>query len=104
MVTIHISIHSSILGPFLYAIFVSPLFDLENFQTTYADDNFTVRWNSVIEALILDMIRSLEEITKWLCDLGLKVNESKTEMYLFHQKDCHNETVTINGIDVTSTP
>ena len=38
------TIQGSRLGPILYAIFVSPLFDLEKL-TNYADDNFAVRWN-----------------------------------------------------------
>ena len=36
------TIQGSRLGPILYTIFVSPLFDLEK-MTNYADDNFIIR-------------------------------------------------------------
>ena len=80
------TVQGSILGPFLYAVYVSPLFDLQKL-TNFADDNFIVRWNRQIEVLIDDMQKSLEMITKWLKNSGLKVNESKTEICLFHRMD-----------------
>jgi hypothetical protein len=80
------TVQGSILGPFLYAVYVSPLFDLQKL-TNFADDNFIVRWNRQIEVLIDDMEKSLEMITKWFRDSGLKVNESKTEICLFHRMD-----------------
>jgi hypothetical protein len=55
--------------------------------TNFADDNFIVRWNRQIEVLIDDMEKSLEMITKWFRDSGQKVNESKTEICLFHRMD-----------------
>ena len=48
------TIQGSILGPILYAILVSPLFDLQKLSN-YADDNFVIRWNSNIVDLIADM-------------------------------------------------
>ena len=96
-------LQGSILGPILYAIFVAPLFDLEKLSN-YADDNFIVRWNSCIEKLIVDMQKSLESITKWLRDSGLMVNESKTEICLFHRSNIKIINVTINNITVKSTP
>ena len=50
----HRTIQGSILGPILYAIFVSPLFDLADL-TNFADDNFIIRWNTTLVALIEDM-------------------------------------------------
>ena len=73
-------------GPILYAIYVSPLFDLTKI-TNFADDNFVLHWNRHMEALIEDMEESLEMITKWLKDSGLKVNKAKTEVCLFHCND-----------------
>ncbi len=57
------TIKGSILGPILYAIFVCPLFNLHNISN-YADDNFVVRWNRCINALVTDMQTSLEAIIK----------------------------------------
>jgi hypothetical protein len=39
----------SVLGPILYFIFVSPLFDLMN-VANFADDTFVVLWNGVLSA------------------------------------------------------
>ena len=39
------TIQGSILGPILYALFISPLFDLTQI-TNFADDNFYIEWNS----------------------------------------------------------
>ena len=70
------TIQGSILGPILYAIFVSPLFDLKKLSN-YADDSYIVKKNANLEALIIDMKKTLESITKWLKDSGLKVNEKR---------------------------
>ena len=67
------TIQGSRLGPILYAILVSPLFDLEK-MSNYADDNFIIRINKFLPELINDMEKSLEAIPKWLKKSGLKVN------------------------------
>ena len=94
-------IQGSILGPMLYAIYVSPLYDLLKL-TTFADDNFVIRWNSCMEALIIDMQKDLESMTKWLRDSGMKVNEAKTEICVFHRMDCRPITIRINQIAIKS--
>jgi hypothetical protein len=76
----------SVRGPDLYTIFVSPLFDLTNI-TNFADDNFDVLWNGLLGKLIVDLEKELEMIIKWLKDSGLVVNNSKTEICLFHRND-----------------
>jgi hypothetical protein len=40
------TVQRSILGPILYAIYVSPLFDLFNL-TNFADDIFVIWWNGI---------------------------------------------------------
>ena len=70
----------------LYALFVSPLFDLTHL-TNFADDNFYVTWNTDLGVLVINLEKKLEMITKWLRDSGLVVNESKTEVCLFHKND-----------------
>ncbi len=88
--TIHYSstgtIQGSVLGPVLYAIYVSPLFDLTSI-TNFADDNFIVMWNGVLASLIDNLEKELEMITKWLRDSGLVVNCGKTEICIFHRCD-----------------
>ena len=59
------TVQGSILGPVLYAIFVSPLFDVE-LVLAFADDNFIPRIHYSKVCLIEDMKKALENITKWL--------------------------------------
>ena len=95
------TIQGSVLGPILYAIFVSPLFDLVNL-TNFADDNFILEFNSKINDLIINMEAKLEMITKWLKDSGLKVNENKTEICLFHRNDPQKITIVLQGQTIVS--
>ncbi len=53
-------------------------------------------------ALISNMEKDLEIMTKWLKDSGLKVNESTTELCLFHRKDCLKITIRLNSKTVYS--
>jgi hypothetical protein len=48
------TVQGSILGPVLYAIFVSPLFDMETFLS-YADDTFIPKWNNSLQNLVKDI-------------------------------------------------
>lgn len=80
------TVQGSILGPILYAVFVSPLFDLTKL-TNFADDIHVVRWNKEMQPLIQDLEMSIEMITKWLRKSGLTVNGGKTEICLFHRCD-----------------
>ena len=41
-------------------------------------------------------------ITKWLKDSGLVVNESKTEICLFHKNDQPPISISLQGVNVTS--
>jgi hypothetical protein len=95
------TVQGSILGPFLYAIYVSPLLDIIA-MTTFADDNFVIKTNSNLQNLITDMEINLEIIIKWLRGSGLKVNEAKTEVCLFHRLDCPVISIEIGGVTVNS--
>ena len=48
------------------------------------------------------MEKSLEAITKWLKKSGLKVNESKTEVCLFHRSSQTNVILEISNIKIKS--
>ena len=61
-----------------------------------------ISWNKCMTALISNMEKDLEIMTKWLKDSGLKVNESKTELCLFHRKDCPKITIRLNLKTVSS--
>jgi hypothetical protein len=80
------TIQGSVLGPVLYVIFVSPLFDLTSI-TNFADDNFVILWNRLLSKLIVDLEKVLKMIMKWLKESGRVVNSSKTEICLFHRNN-----------------
>ena len=82
----HGAIQCSILGPILFAIHVAPLFDLTDI-INFADNNTDIEWREAILEVIENMQVKLERIFKWLKDSGLIVNESKTELCLFHRND-----------------
>ena len=82
--------------PFLYALFVSPLFELTTL-TAFADDKQVMESNANLEQLINDMEQKLEMVTKWLRDSGLAVNEEKTEICLFYKQDHPTVEIALNG-------
>ena len=53
------TIQGSVLGPILYAIFVSPIFDLTDL-TNFADDNYVIEINAKINELIINMEKGLK--------------------------------------------
>ena len=53
------TIQGSVLGPVLYAIFVSPIFDLTNL-TNFADDNYVIVINAHVNDLIVNIEKSLK--------------------------------------------
>jgi hypothetical protein len=55
-----------------------------------------------MEALICEMEKDLEIMAKWLKDSGLKVNEGKTELCMFHRMDCCPITITLNQVQIKS--
>ena len=69
------TIQGSILGPILYAIFVSPLFHLTDLSI-FADDNFAITWHKSKQMDTTLMQNKLEIMSTWLNRSGLKVNES----------------------------
>ena len=95
------TIQGSILGPILYAIFTAPLFDLQT-MISFADDANVVRCNKNLSRLINDTQKDLEMITKWLRQSGLKVNDSKTELCLFHRKNQPLVEITVNNVIIHS--
>ena len=50
------------------------------------------------------MKKTIDPITKWLKDLGLKVNEKKMEMCVFHRNVSRTVTFHLNGTEIKSIP
>ena len=95
------TVQGSILGPMLFSLFVSPLLNLTK-TILFADDNYVLVWNKHRGELKNEMEAKLSLIIKWVKDSGLKVNESKTELCLFHRKDQAPISVKINNTTLTS--
>ena len=57
-----------------------------------------------LAVLITDMEKSLEAINKWLNKSGMKMNESKSELCLFHRNPKPQISVVVNGVQMTSKP
>ena len=85
----------------MYAIFVSPLFDLTDLSN-FADDNFAITWNKSKQMATTLMQNKLEIMSTWLKRSGLKVNESKTEICLFYKKDTPPVEIIVNNVSVKS--
>ena len=94
-------IQGSILGPILYAIFISPLFDIEKL-IFFADDGFGLVSGRHRHVLVNLMERKLERTVEWLKKSGMKVNEAKTSLCLFHAKDAAPIVINFNRIQITS--
>ena len=95
------TVQGSILGPVLYAIFVSPIFDIADLSA-FADDKYVQKLNVSLAKLIIDIEKSLEAITKWLKKSGLIVNQGKTEACLFYKHDCAPVTIQMGGVKITT--
>ena len=64
------TVQGLVLGPVLYAIFISPLFDLEDLSA-FADDNYTIKWHRDLEIAKSEIQASLNNIVSWLTSSGL---------------------------------
>jgi hypothetical protein len=69
------TVQSLILGPIMYAIFVSPLFDICDL-TSFAENIYIPNGNYSAQTLILDIKKELEVGIKWLRISGLKIKRA----------------------------
>ena len=79
------TVQGFILDPLLYALFVSPIFNLTKF-TLFADDKYVLLWKKHLTTLLKDMKAKNELIIKWLKQFGLKVNQGKQSCAYFLER------------------
>ena len=95
------TVQGSILGPVLYAIYISPVFDIEHLFA-FADDKFVPKIGEKKEDLVNAMEATLESIRCWIKQSGLKINENKTEICLFSRHANDRVTVKIGPDEIVT--
>ena len=95
------TVQGSVLRLVRYAIFISPIFDLEDLAT-FADDNFTITVDKNLYQAKIKLETSLSTISNWMKQSGLKINESKTEYCVFSRTDIAPSFLNVNGVLVKS--
>ena len=79
----------------------NPLFEIEDLDT-YADDNYMGEENKNVQEAIRKIIAKTERVMKWMSSFGLKINESKTELCIFHRRQSITVDVIIDNTNLTS--
>ena len=85
----HGTVQGSILGPVLFAIFMRGIGDQTEHVTTFADDNFVLNHHRLLVNVVQLAVDSTTTIKNWLVSNGMKVNDLKTEICIFHKKEVH---------------
>jgi hypothetical protein len=96
------TVQGSVLGPILFSLFIRPIYDLEEI-TTYADDNYVIKEDSNLEITLNKLKESVTIVARWLKSSGLKVNDSKTEVCVFHRKEKIIIDIVLDGHLIKST-
>jgi hypothetical protein len=91
----HGTVQGSVLGPMLFSLFISPVYELTKL-TTYADDNYLLEHDMNIHATIGKVKMKAELTINWLRDSGMKVNAEKTEICVFSNNDVRQIDIIID--------
>ena len=97
------TLQGSCLGPVLFALFISPVYEIVN-CFTYADDNYTIECGKDLDQTIGKVKMKSEILINWLKKSGMKVNSNKTEFCIFHRNDTQQITITIDNEQIKSLP
>ena len=93
----HGTVQGSILGPVLFAVFISGIYDSVENLTTYADDNFLLNHHKQKEVLIQNTVEGATSVIEWLESNGMIVNTDKTEICIFHIRDYQQCEIKLSG-------
>jgi len=95
------TVQGSVLGPILFTIFISPMFEIIN-ATSFADDSYIGDNDYNLEVLVQKLQNQTTVLTNWFKASGLVVNEDKTEFCLFHKTQKPKSQFTLNGTVIKS--
>ena len=83
----------SVLGPKIYCMFSKPIGDIckrhDMLYHCYADDTqayFVIKPSETWESIIMKLQQCLSDISSWMCQNMLKLNQDKTELIVFASK------------------
>ena len=85
----------------LYALYVSPLFDLTLFHA-FADDSQVMEIGVNIAEVVEGIERTMKLMINWPRDSGMSVNEDKIEICLFHKSNQGLFDNTVNNVTIRS--
>ena len=88
------TLQGSCLGPILFALFISPMYDHSD-PITYADDNYTIETGRDLDMTIGRVKMKAERLMKWLSESGMQVNSKKTDFCIFHRHDIPPTKITL---------
>ena len=89
----------SVLGPVLFSIFIRPIYEIEAL-TTYADDNYIGAENKILAKALDEIKLKINNVSQWLTQSGLKINDQKREICIFHRKEKVAVTININNNEI----
>ena len=69
----------------------------------FADNSYIISSHKDKEIALEYLGRKLKKIIKWLKDSGLKVNESKTELCIFHRIENTDGNLLIDNVLINAT-
>ena len=82
------TVQGSVLGPILFAIYISDIFEVEP-VVIYADDNYLLTHGDDERALQVTTEVQVNRLVTWLKSIGMCVNSKKTETIVFSRnKGC----------------
>ena len=82
------TVQGSILGPLLFALFISPMEDLIQALVNFADDNYNISSANTELESIRKCVEQSTIMVEWLSASGLCVNKEKTEICVFSRFRC----------------
>ena len=97
----HGTVQGSVLGPILFAIYISPLEGVVTKPITFADDNYLLDEHEDLTEVLSIAAENISKMTSWFTMNGLKVNQEKTELCVFHKNDYPNSEIIVNNNSIS---